>query len=95
MARRKKKQLDILDRLVQSFSLRGILLHQATLFIAASCLVIGGVIFLWKNNQSTIVDIDAYQLTANKIVMPEPPPWVDLDPRELILGTEDLSLIHI
>ena len=89
MARRKKKQLDILDRLVQSFSLRGILLHQATLFIAASCLVIGGVIFLWKNNQSTIVDIDAYQLTANKIVMPEPPPWVDLDPRELILGTED------
>ena len=89
MARRKKKQLDILDRLVESFSLRGILLHQATLFVAASCLVIGGVIFLWKNNQSTVVDIDAYQLTANKITMPEPPPWVDIDPRELILGAEE------
>ena len=83
MARRKKQQ-DILDRLISSFSLRGILLHQATLFVAASCLVIGGVIFLWKNNQASIVNEDEYLLTADKIVMPEPPPWVDKDPREMI-----------
>ena len=87
MARRKKKQ-DILDRLMSNFSLRGILLHQATLFVAASCLVIGGVIFLWKNNQASIVNEDEYLLTADKIVMPEPPPWVDKDPREMILGTQ-------
>lgn len=85
MARRKKQQ-DILDRLMSNFSLRGILLHQATLFVAASCLVIGGVIFLWKNNQASIVNEDEYLLTAEKISMPEPPPWVDIDPRELILG---------
>ena len=87
MARRKKQQ-DILDRLMSNFSLRGILLHQATLFVAASCLVIGGVIFLWKNNQASIVNEDEYLLTADKIVIPEPPPWVDIDPREMILGTE-------
>jgi len=84
MARRKKQQ-DILDRLMSNFSLRGILLHQATLFVAASCLVIGGVIFLWKNNQASIVNEDEYLLTADKIVIPEPPPWVDIDPREMIL----------
>lgn len=94
MARRKKQQ-DILDRLMDSFSLRGILLHQATLFVAASCLVIGSVIFLWKNNQASIVNVNEYQLTADKILMPEPPPWVDLDPRELILGTDQtLSILN-
>ena len=87
MARRKKKQ-DILDRLMDNFSLRGFLLHQATLFVAASCLVIGGVMFLWKNNQSSIVDVKDYLLTTQKIEIPEPPSWVDLDPRELILSAE-------
>ena len=82
MPRRKQ---DILDRLMESFSLRGFLLHQATLFVAASCLVIGGVMFLWKHNQSSIVDVNDYLLTADKIEMPQPPRWVDLDPRELIL----------
>ena len=92
MARRKKQQ-DILDRLMSNFSLRGILLHQATLFVAASCLVIGGVIFLWKNNQASIVNEDEYLLTVEKISMPEPPPWVDTDPRELILGTKQPTSI--
>ena len=50
------------------------MLHQATLFVAASCLVIGGVMFLWKNNQSSIVDVNDYLLTADKIEMPQPPP---------------------
>lgn len=86
MPRRKQ---DLLDRLMDSFSLRGFLLHQATLFVAASCLVIGGVIFLWKYNQDSIVDVNDYLLTANKIEMPEPPPWVDLDPRELIMGDQE------
>jgi len=86
MPRRKQ---DLLDRLMDSFSLRGFLLHQATLFVAATCLVIGGVIFLWKNNQDSIVDVNDYLLTANKIEMPEPPPWVDLDPRELIMGDKE------
>ena len=86
MARRKQ---DILDRLMDSFSLRGFLLHQATLFVAASCLVIGGVVFLWKNNQASIVNVAEYQLTPNKIVMPEPPPWVDLDLREVIVGPDE------
>lgn len=92
MARRKKQQ-DILDRLISNFSLRGILLHQATLFVAASCLVIGGVIYLWKNNQATIVNEDEYLLTADKIVIPEPPPWVDIDPREMIVGVEQFPSI--
>lgn len=83
MPRRKD---DILDRFVKSFSLRGFLLHQATLFVAATVLVLGGVIFLWKNNQSSIVNVDEYQLTTEKIALPEPPPWVQLDPRALIVG---------
>ena len=91
MARR--KQQDILDRLMANFSLRGLLLHQATLFVAASCLVIGGVMFLWKNNQSSIVNVNDYLLTANKIEMPEPPPWVDVDPRELIMSADETSSI--
>ena len=86
MPRRKQ---DLLDRLMASFSLRGFLLHQATLFVAASCLVIGGVMFLWKNNQASIVDVNDYLLTANKIEMSQPPPWVDLDPRELIMGGKE------
>ena len=91
MPRRKQ---DLLDRLMDSFSLRGFLLHQATLFVAASCLVIGGVMFLWKNNQSSIVDVNEYLLTAKKIEIPQPPPWVDLDPRELILGNrETISIL--
>ena len=90
MPRRKQ---DLLDRLMASFSLRGFLLHQATLFVAASCLVIGGVMFLWKNNQSSIVDVNDYLLTANKIELPQPPPWVDLDPRELIMGDKETASI--
>lgn len=85
MPRRKE---DILDRIVKSFSLRGFLLHQATLFVAATTLVLGGVIFLWKNNQSTIVNVDEYRLTPEKIALPEPPPWVGQDPRSLIVGPE-------
>ena len=90
-----KRKQDLLDRLIGSFSLRGFLLHQATLFVAASCLVIGGVMFLWKNNQSSIVDVNDYLLTASKIEMPQPPPWVDLDPRELIMGDhETVSILN-
>ena len=92
MARRKQRQ-DILDRLLNNFSLRGLLLHQATLFIAATCLVIGGVMFLWKNNQSSIVNVNDFLLTANKIEMPQPPPWVDLDPRELIINADESASI--
>ena len=57
MPRRKK---DLFDRLMDSFSLRFFLLHQATLFVAATCLVIGGVMFHWKNNQDSIVDVNDY-----------------------------------
>ena len=88
-----KRKQDILDRLMSNFSLRGFLLHQATLFVAASCLVIGGVMFLWKNNQSSIVDMDDYRLTREKIEIPQPPTWVDLDPRELIIGDQDAASI--
>jgi hypothetical protein len=90
MPRRKE---DILDRLVSNFSFRGFVLHQATLFVAATVLLIGGVIFLWKNNQSSIVDLADYQLTSEKISLPEPPPWVDLDPRALIIGPESNKTI--
>jgi hypothetical protein len=94
MARRKPQRQDILDRIVNSFSLRGFLLHQATLFVAATALVLGGVMFLWKHNQESIVDMNDYRLTPNKIEMNSPPEWVDLDPRQVILQrTESDSIL--
>lgn len=91
MARAKKQ--DILDRLFENFSLRGFLLHQATLFVAATVLVITGVVFLWKNYQHTIADPTEFLLTEDKIELTAPPEWVDEDLRKLIASDDAQSIL--
>ena len=87
MARR--KQQDLLDRLIDSFSLRGFLLHQTTLFVAASAVVIAGVVFLWQNHADMIADEQAFVLNEDKIHINEPPPWADTDLKQLIATGAD------
>lgn len=86
--RRSKQQPDLLDRMLKNFSIRGFLLHQGTLFVVASLIVIAGIAFLWENFQSTIVDPKSYQLTKDNIEINEPPSWVDTDLRTLIVGDD-------
>ena len=83
MARRKKQ--DLLDRMIEGFSLRGFLLHQATLFVAASAMLVGGVILLWQNHRTSIVDPEEYRLTEDKLVISDPPIWADEELKEIIL----------
>ncbi|MEL7496313.1 MAG: hypothetical protein AAFN77_01795 [Planctomycetota bacterium] len=87
------KQPDLLDRFWASFSLRGILLHQATLFLVATVLVISGVVFLWENYQHTIADPTEFQLTSDKIELPPAPRWADADLRQLILNDDQPSIL--
>lgn len=90
---KKKKKPDVLDRLLQKFSLRGFLLNQGTLFVAASVLVIAGIAFLWQNHQSTIVDPVEYELTAEKIEVPPAPRWASTDLRDVIIEGDDSNSI--
>ena len=89
---RQKKQ-DILDRVFENFSWRGFLLHQATLFVAAMILVIGGVVFLWNNYQHTIADPTEFQLTEDKIEMTPPPEWAEEDLRKIIAENQSHSIL--
>ena len=83
-----KKNNDILERLIASFSFRGLLLHPATLFTIASTALIGGAIHLWSAHQELIVDLEDYQLTAEKIQLTDPPKWSDIDMKSLLIPDE-------
>lgn len=82
-----RRQHDILDRLIDCFSVRGILLHQATLSCLATVALIGGVIFLWDANHEKITQLAEYQLTEENIILPPVPQWADQDLRQLVLDS--------
>ncbi|MEM7782789.1 MAG: hypothetical protein AAF623_05505 [Planctomycetota bacterium] len=72
---------DLLDRLILVFSLRGILLHQATLFFLATGTLIVGAIVLWENQKDQISELNEFQLTENKIQLTPQPKWIAPDLR--------------
>ena len=83
MARRND---DILDRLLEGFSLRGILLHSATLFVIATMLVIGTAIFLWERHQARIVNLEEFRLTEDKIQLTTPPVWASDNLKRMVIS---------
>lgn len=80
-----RQKPDLLDRLIDSFSLRGLLLHQATLFLLATGTVIVGAIVLWGQQRNKIVDQNEFRLTADKIQITPQPVWVEADLKNVVL----------
>ena len=83
MARRKD---DILDRLLNGFSLRGLFLHSATLFVVATMIMIGGAIFLWERHQAKIVNLEEFRLTEDKIQLTPPPIWSSDNLKQMVIS---------
>ena len=84
-----KHNQDLLDRVISSISIRGLLFHPATLFVFATAAVIGGAIVLWEGHQERIVNNNEYQLTNEKIRLTPQPDWTDADLRSLVIGQSD------
>lgn len=81
-----KHKQDLLDRVISNLSIRGFLLHPATLFAAATTALIGGAIFLWEGHQQTIVSQGQYRLTEDNIRMTEQPVWAEGNLKKLVVG---------
>ena len=81
-----KQKQDILDRLIRSLSIRGVLFHPAGLFLAVTIGLIAGAIFLWEGQQGKIVDLAEFQLTQDKIRLTPAPEWAKADLKDLILN---------
>lgn len=77
---------DLLDRLIESFSIRGLLLHQATLFLVATGTLIVGAIVLWGQNRDRIAELNEFQLTEDKVRITSQPEWMAPDVRQLLLS---------
>jgi hypothetical protein len=82
MARRNE---DILDRLINSLSVRGTLLHPGTLFVLVTVLTIAGALHLWERYQHRLIPADDYQLTAERVRMTPAPAWAKIDLKRLLL----------
>lgn len=82
----RKKRNDILDRLIAKLSLRGALLHPATLFLGASALILFLAIACWQRYGDRIIDQQAMALTPDKIHVTTQPAWTRTDLKQLILG---------
>jgi len=85
MARRRRRD-DILDRMIDSFSLRGTLLHPASLFLVATILILGTAIFSWERYKNRILPPEQYQLTSNNLAITAQPAWTSPDLRTMLLG---------
>ena len=87
MARRRRRD-DILDRMIARFSLRGTLLHPATLFLVATVLIIGTAIFSWERYKNRILPPAHYQLTSDNLQITPQPSWTSPDLRSMIVGDQ-------
>lgn len=85
---RKRRRDDILDRVIASFSLRGTLLHPATLFLLATVLIVGTAIFSWERYKNRILPPERYQLTADNLQLSPQPSWTSPDLQMMILGDQ-------
>ena len=84
MARRKRNE-DLLDRLVGSFSLRGTLLHPWHAFRSGDGLTIAGALNLWQRYQHRLIPADQYQLTEDRVRITPAPKWAKIDLKRLLL----------
>jgi len=82
----RKKRNDILDRMMAKLSLRGALLHPATLYLGSSALVLCLAIGCWEKYGDRIIDQHAMTLTPEKIHLTQQPAWVRGDLKQLVLG---------
>lgn len=85
----RKKRNDLLDRMIAKFSLRGFLLHPATLYLSSAVVVLMLAIGCWERYRHRIIDADAMTLTAEKIRLSPQPPWVRTDLKRMVLGTAE------
>ena len=82
----RKRRDDILDRLMAKLSLRGFLLHPATLFLGCAAVVLFLAIACWGKYGSRIIDQRAMTLTPEKIYLTAQPAWTRADLKQLVLG---------
>jgi hypothetical protein len=80
-----KHNKDILDRLLAGISIRGTLVHPTTLFVFATSILIGSAIFLWERHQESIVNLEEFSLTQEKIVITPQPHWSKPNLKEMVL----------
>lgn len=85
----RKKRNDLLDRMIAKFSLRGLLLHPATLYLGSAVIVLMLAIGCWERYSHRIIDADAMTLTADKIRLTAQPAWVRSDLKQMVLGTAE------
>ena len=94
MARRNE---DLLDRLMNNFSLRGTLLHRGTLFVLVTALTIAGALHLWQRYQHRLIPVANYQLTEDRVRINSAPQWAKVDLKRLLLevpaGQEPPSIL--
>lgn len=83
MARRRNE--DLLDRLINRFSLRGTLLHPGTLFVLVTGLTIAGALNLWQRYQHRLIPAAQYQLTEDRVRITPAPAWAKIDLKRLLL----------
>ena len=84
MARRNRNE-DLLDRLVNSFSLRGTLFHPGTLFVLVTGLTIAGALNLWQRYQHRLIPAAEYQLTEDRVRITPAPKWAKVNLKRLLL----------
>lgn len=83
---RKRRRDDILDRMIAKFSLRGMLLHPATLFLCAIAIVLTTAIFSWERYKTRILPPQEFLLTESNVELTPQPLWSDLDLKQVVLG---------
>ena len=83
---RKRRREDILDRIISGISLRGTLLHPATLFLFAATFLLMISIFCWERYKVKLLPPGQYQLTSANLKISPRPTWPSPDLDEVILG---------
>ncbi len=83
---RKKHRDDILDRMMAKLSVRGFLLHPATLYLGSAAIVLFLAIACWEKYGNRIIDQPAMTLTPEKIYLTAQPQWVSSDLKQLVMG---------
>lgn len=82
MARRKQSWP---AELIEGLTIRGVLLNPTFLLISVTIATIAISNHLWLEHRSTIVDLENFRLTKDKIRINDQPPWGDRDLNELLL----------
>ena len=69
----------------QATSIRFLLLHPATWFLAATLSMVVTAVQLWSSFRPAIVNRPEFQLTEERLSVDAPPPWVETDMKRLLI----------